>query len=224
MIKRLDVIVLGLLTTRPRTGYDVRKWLDTYGRGVGYSAPSSQIYRQLARLEDRGWAESVIDPRSSGPDAKLYTLTDAGRRAFDEWATAPYEPAPRPMDPDFQVRMTFTRHLGPEALLDLVRTELRFRREQHQHAMPYDPSLLPEDASPQELAWSQEVCLLGSQRGRLLVSTFITWLETTEARLALLVENQRHGLGSVSTATPAQAHPSTRTDHHISDQSQERGT
>jgi DNA-binding PadR family transcriptional regulator len=221
MIKRLDVIVLGLLTARPRTGYDVRKWLDTYGRIVGYSAPSSQIYRQLARLEDRGWAESVIDPRSSGPDAKLYTLTDAGGQAFDEWASAPYEPVPRPMDPDFQVRMTFTQHLGPEALLELVRTELHFRREQHQHPTPHDPTLLPEDASPQDRAWSQEVYLLGSQRGRFLVSTFITWLETTEARLAVLVENQRHRLGSSSTATTAQAHPSTRTDHHVIDDPQE---
>ena len=194
MIKRLDVIVLGLLTARPRTGYDVRKWLDTYGRVVGYTAPASQIYRQLARLEDRGWAESVLDPRTSGPDARLYTLTAAGREAFDEWATAPYEPTPRPLDPDFQVRMIFTQHLGPNALLELVRTELRFRREQHQHPLPDDPTMLPDDASPEQRAWLQEVQLLSTQRGRYVVSSFITWLEATEARLALLVENRRRGL------------------------------
>ena len=66
MIKRLDVIVLGLLTARPRTGYDVRKWLDTYGRVMGYTAPPSQIYRQLARMEERGWAESVLDRAPPG--------------------------------------------------------------------------------------------------------------------------------------------------------------
>jgi DNA-binding PadR family transcriptional regulator len=209
MIKRLDVIVLGLLTARPRTGYDVRKWLDTYGRVMGYSAPASQIYRQLARLEDRGWAESVLDPRTSGPDAKLYTLTGAGRAAFDEWATGPYEPSQRPMDPDFQVRMTFTQHLGPEALLKLVRAELQFRRVQHQHPLPHDPSLLPEDATPEQRAWLQEVQLLGTQRGRYVVSAFIAWLEATEARLALLVENQRQGL---PTWLPAPANPATSHD------------
>jgi DNA-binding PadR family transcriptional regulator len=209
MIKRLDVIVLGLLTARSRTGYDVRKWLDTYGRGVGYTAPASQIYRQLARLEDRGWAESVRDPRTSGPDAKLYTLTDAGRQAFDEWATGPYEPSQRPMDPDFQVRMTFTQHLGPEALLELVRTELRFRQEQHQHPLPHDPTLLPDDATPEQRAWLQEVQLLATQRGRYVVSSFITWLEATEARLTLLVQNRRRGL---PTWLPAPANPSTSHD------------
>jgi DNA-binding PadR family transcriptional regulator len=87
MIKRLDVIVLGLLTARPRTGYDVRKWLETYGRVIGYSAPPSQIYRQLTRLEDRGWAESVIDPRSSGPDAKPSTNgpPDRTNRRHGRW-------------------------------------------------------------------------------------------------------------------------------------------
>jgi DNA-binding PadR family transcriptional regulator len=187
MIKRLDVIVMGLLRARPRTGYDVRKWLDVQGRVVGYSAPTSQIYRQLARLADRGWARSVADPRSSGPDAKLYEITDEGRQAFDEWARSPYEPAERPLDPDFQVRMQFSQHLGPAAILDLVRIELRYRRVQHEHPLPYDPTLLPEDAGPAEQRWAQEMFLLLTQRGRFVVSNYITWLETTEARLALLV-------------------------------------
>jgi DNA-binding PadR family transcriptional regulator len=191
MIKTLDVILLGLLRARPRTGYDVRKWLDVYGRVLGYSAPSSQIYRQLVRLEDRGWAESVVDPRSTGPDAKLYNLSEAGREAFDAWATAPYVPLPRPLDPDFQLRFQFTQHLGPEALLAVVRTELRFRVDQHRDPLPFDPTLVPEDADDDEIAWSKEVYLLGTQRGRFLVSTLITWLEATEARLSVLVEQQR---------------------------------
>ncbi|WP_258725846.1 PadR family transcriptional regulator [Cellulomonas sp. NS3] len=191
MINRLDVIVLGLLRARPRTGYDVRKWLGTYGRTIGYTAVPSQIYRQLARLEERGWAESVTDPRSSGPDGRLYSITDAGRDTFHEWATSEYEPVPRPMDPEFQVRMFFTQHLGPEALLRLVRTELSYRRAQHQHPSPYDPTILAEDAGADETAWAEEVYLLASERGRLLASVLITWLELTEARLDRLAASAR---------------------------------
>ena len=58
VIKRLDVIVLGLLTARPRTGYDVRKWLDTYGRVMGYTAPA---YRSTASWP--GW-KSAAGPRA----------------------------------------------------------------------------------------------------------------------------------------------------------------
>ncbi len=186
MLQRLDVVVLGLLNSRPRTGYDVRKWLDSYGWTLGYTAQTSQIYRHLARLVDRGWATLSPDPRASGPDAKLYELTEAGRRAFEDWVDSPYEPAERPMDPDFQVRMTFTRHRGPQAILDLVRTELAYRRAQHERRVPHDLSLLPSDATHAEREWSQEVSLLLSQRGRLLAANLITWLETSEERLATL--------------------------------------
>ena len=188
MLKRLDVIILGLMSGRPRTGYDVKKWLDQYGRTVGYSAPTSQIYRQLARLVERGWAEVEAEPRSNGPDAKLYTLTDVGRAAFDEWCASPYAPPARPVSPDFQLRMTFTAHLGPQALLDVVRTELDFRRTQHEVPLPWDTSLVPDDADEETRHWYYETFLLGSQRGRMVASTIITWLESTEARLAYLVE------------------------------------
>lgn len=193
MIKRLDVIMLGLLWARPRTGYDVRKWLDVHGRVIGYSAPSSQIYRQLARLEERGRAESVLDPRTTGPDAKLYSLTAAGRQAFDEWASTPYQPAARPLDPELQLRIKFTQHLGPENLLDIVRTELRFRIDQHRDPLPYDPTLISEDASPEDLAWAKEIHLIATQGGRLLVFNLIAWLEATEARLTVMVEQLRGG-------------------------------
>jgi len=204
MIKRLDVIVLGLLTARPRTGYDIRKWLDKHGKIMGYSAPTSQIYRQMARLVERNWAHTVADPRSSGPDAKLYVLTDEGRAAFDEWATSPYEPAERPMDPDFQVRMLLTQHHGPAAILELVRTELRYREAQHELRFGFDPFLLREDAGPAERAWGQEVHLLLNQRGRLLAANHITWLETTEARLALLVESAQQPTARTATGEGTQ--------------------
>jgi DNA-binding PadR family transcriptional regulator len=205
VIKRLDVIVLGLLTARPRTGYDIRKWLDEHGKIMGYSAPTSQIYRQMARLVDRNWAYTVADPRSSGPDAKLYVLTDEGRAAFDEWATAPYEPAERPMDPDFQVRMLFTQHLGPAAILELVRTELRYRTAQHERRFAFDSFLLPVDAAPTERAWAQEVHLLLHQRGRLLAANHITWLESAEARLAVLVGSTQHPAVTGAPATAGEA-------------------
>ncbi len=190
MLQRLDVVVLGLLGSRPRTGYDVRKWLDRYGWSLGYTAQTSQIYRHLARLVDRGWATVSADPRAAGPDAKLYGLTPEGRMAFEEWVDSPYVPAERPMDPDFQVRMTFTRQRGPRALLELVRTELTYRRAQHQHPVPAQSSLLPADATESEREWDQEVSLLLSQRGRLLAGTLLTWLETTEERLALLADSR----------------------------------
>ena len=127
------MILLSLLSTSARTGYDVRKWLDRHGAYVGYSAQTSQIYRQLGKLVDREWAVPVPDPRDSGPDAKLYQITEEGRRKLQEWIDSPYEPPLRPLDPDFQVRLRFAGTQSPEKALELVRTELQFRQDHRQN-------------------------------------------------------------------------------------------
>ena len=203
MLSRLDAISVGLLSSRPRTGYDVRKWLDMFGRVFGYSAQTSQIYRQLGRLVERGWARVVPDPRTTGPDAKLYLLTEEGRAQFTEWLLSPYVPSQRPMDPDFQVRLHFSAQLGPEAALNLVREELRFRRAQHELPLPFDESAIPDAANAEMAEWIRDLALMSEQRGRALASTYIDWLEAAERRLAFLVQAGRYQAAGPKLTGPA---------------------
>lgn len=190
---RLEVILLSLLSTRARTGYDVRKWLDRHGVYVGYSAQTSQIYRQLGKLVDREWAVPIPDPRDSGPDAKLYQITVEGRRKLQEWIDSPYEPSLRPLDPDFQVRLRFAGTHSPEKALELVRTELQFRREHAQHHLiPMD--LAEEDFAPDENEagrfWQEELLRLQSERGLYMVNSLMAWLEATEVRLEAMIRQR----------------------------------
>jgi DNA-binding PadR family transcriptional regulator len=187
---RLEVILLSLLSTSDRTGYDVRKWLDRHGVYVGYTAQTSQIYRQLGKLVDREWAVPIPDPRNSGPDAKLYRITGEGRRKLQEWIDSPYEPSLRPLDPDFQVRLRFAGSHSPEKALELVRTELQFRREHGQnHLIPM--GLAEEDFAPDEdeagRFWQEELMRLQSERGLYMVNSLMAWLEATEVRLEALI-------------------------------------
>lgn len=203
MLSRLEAISLGLLSSRPRTGYDVRKWFDVYGRVFGYSAQTSQIYRQLSRLVQRGWARVVPDPRTTGPDAKLYILTEEGRVEFTGWLLSPYVPSQRPMDPDFQVRLHFSAQLGPEAALSLVREELRFRRKQHEVPLPWDESAVPDGANAEMAEWIRDLALMSEQRGRALASTYIDWLEAAERRLAFSVQAGRYQAARPKLTEPA---------------------
>jgi DNA-binding PadR family transcriptional regulator len=182
-LKTLDVILLGLLSTGERTGYDVRKWLDRYGTYVGYSAQTSQIYRQLGRMVDLEWATTRPDPRDTGPDAKLYVLTEVGRRRLDAWIDARHEPSQRPLDPEFALRMRFAGSASPQKALDLVRTELAFRRRQEQTKMPFDETILTHDAPEGGLRWFQDFSLLANERGHYMVRALIAWLEAAERRL-----------------------------------------
>lgn len=190
---RLEVILLSLLSTSARTGYDVRKWLDRHGAYVGYSAQTSQIYRKLGKLVDREWAFPVPDPRNSGPDAKLYQLTDEGRRKLQEWIDSPYEPPLRPLDPDFQVMLRFAGTDSPEKALELVRTELQFRREHRQDHM-FTTELAEQDFGPDldedERYWREELLRLQSERGLYMVNSLMAWLEATEIRLEAIIRQR----------------------------------
>ena len=84
----LGYAILGLLAAQPRTGYDLAKLMRA---PIGYmwTARHSQIYPELARLEDEGMvAAAVID--GPGPrDNKRYQITPAGRRAVQDWVDSP---------------------------------------------------------------------------------------------------------------------------------------
>src|SRR5699024_1640031 len=87
-----------------------------------------------------------IEERDTAPAAKVYSLTAAGVDALEDWAASPYEPAERPMDPDFTQRLSFAGQLGPEDALRIVRTELDYRRRQR--AQEQDTALPPPPARP----------------------------------------------------------------------------
>ncbi|WP_315914276.1 PadR family transcriptional regulator [Arthrobacter sp. lap29] len=183
MLNKLECIILGHLVRTPMAGYDLHKWLNQEGPFFGYTPQPSQIYRQLTKCLDKGWVNLVIDHRNTGPDAKVYRLTDAGVATFKEWALSPHVPTVRPLDSDFQMRFLLTGILGPEVALKILSTELDYRRDQ-QRVKAYSDDLDPEDAAIEvDATWHKELVRLGRERSYLLGTTYLTWLELTHARL-----------------------------------------
>ncbi|MCS6712180.1 PadR family transcriptional regulator [Brachybacterium sp. EF45031] len=106
------------------------RWLRTEGRWLGRRPSMTPVYRALAALESDGLVSSTTEHRDTGPDARVYSLTEAGRRELCRWGESEFEPAERPMDPAFMVWMNFAGQLGPEVALRILRRELEFRRAQ----------------------------------------------------------------------------------------------
>ena len=100
----LPHVLLGLLHSEPRTGYDLARTMEVE-LGSAWSAGVSQIYPALARLRRNGWVLlRTLGPRR-GPPRLLYRLTAAGRRELARWLTAP-APEARRHDP-LLVRIAF---------------------------------------------------------------------------------------------------------------------
>ena len=80
----LEHAILGFLNYKPFSGYDLKKVFDTSVRHF-WPADQSQIYRTLARLADRDWAELEIVEQADRPDRKVYHITEAGQEELRGW-------------------------------------------------------------------------------------------------------------------------------------------
>ena len=88
----LGYAILGLLSREELSGYDLSSRMRARV-GFFWEARHSQIYPELARLEERGLVTHHVVEQVDRPDKKVYEVTALGLDALKEWATQP--PAPR---------------------------------------------------------------------------------------------------------------------------------
>src|SRR5215204_1159189 len=87
-MKTLDYVILAGLIRKPRSGYDLTKWMKretSHFFAVGHSS----IYPALSRLEREGLVRHEVVPSNRGPERKVYSITEAGREALLAWADEP---------------------------------------------------------------------------------------------------------------------------------------
>jgi PadR family transcriptional regulator AphA len=84
-------LILGLLTQQPMSGYDVKRFLESLSWLV--DSPSfGSIYPILRALEQEGLVTMEEVLRRRKQPRKIYTITEAGRRALREWVDQPTSP------------------------------------------------------------------------------------------------------------------------------------
>ena len=88
MTKTLDYVILAGLIRKPRSGYDLTKWMEretSHFFVIGHSS----IYPALGRMEREGLVRYEVVPSDQGPERKVYSITEAGREALLAWAGEP---------------------------------------------------------------------------------------------------------------------------------------
>ncbi len=76
--------LLGLLQYQDGSGYDMAKMFEG-SLNFFWHAQSSQIYREFARMEEKGWVTCQSIIQDGRPNKKVYSITDAGREEFARW-------------------------------------------------------------------------------------------------------------------------------------------
>jgi len=134
----LKYAILGFLSWRPLTGYDLKK-LFSEAMFIYWSGNNNQIYRTLLELNKEGWVTSEVEHQEVGPSRKVYTITEEGLAELRQWlVTSPDLPQLRN---SFLIQLAWADQLKPDeldALLDKYEHEVQmqaliYREEKHRN-------------------------------------------------------------------------------------------
>jgi len=122
-ISTLGYALLALLAREPLSGYDLAQRMKK-PIGFFWQAQLSQIYPELARLEEQGCLLHQVIAQEGRPQKKLYTITEAGQSALQAWVTRPPPPA---RERNELLLKTYAIWLAdPQAALELFETREQF--------------------------------------------------------------------------------------------------
>lgn len=76
--------ILGLLSYCDRTGYEI---MEVFKNSLSFmwNANTSQVYRELQKLKDNGFAEVTEIEQTGKPNKKVYSITAKGRKELINW-------------------------------------------------------------------------------------------------------------------------------------------
>ena len=83
--------VLGMLTKRPMSGYDIKRFLKTLNWLIG-SPSFGSLYPALRCLLEDGLLTVDLEPRQERQPRKIYTITEMGRETLQVWIDRPVAP------------------------------------------------------------------------------------------------------------------------------------
>lgn len=86
----LKYAILGLLSYKPQTGYEIKT---NFNQSIRYlwNSDQTQIYRTLSEIAKEGLASSKTIQQDGKPNKKIYKLTKAGNDELQKWLSAPLQ-------------------------------------------------------------------------------------------------------------------------------------
>ncbi|MEE4383280.1 MAG: PadR family transcriptional regulator [Pseudomonadales bacterium] len=176
----LSHAILTALLDEELSGYDLTRKFET-SLGFFWAASHQQIYQELKKLAAEGLLAATAVPQAGRPDKIVYALTDAGRRALEDWVreTSRVKPA----KDDLFVKLYHVGHTDPAPVIE----ELRARREEHGRRLAlYERIRERHYAEPERLPDRRKGIYLALAAGIRQERMFVDWCEEALALLGTL--------------------------------------
>jgi len=167
--------LLTALAEQPGSGAELASRFD---RSIGYfwHATHQQIYRELARLEEAGFVQSLPQASTRGR-ARAYRLLPAGRKELKRWIAQVDEP--KPLRDELMVRLRAEAAVGPSGLEE----QLKARLAMHQAQLVLYRRIEAKDFAKGLLSREQQLQHLVLKAG---IAQQMLWVQLAEEALRVL--------------------------------------
>ena len=190
----LRYALLGVLEARRMTGYELAQFFDQSTAWV-WSAPHSNIYPALRKMEAEGLLEGEIDIKGEKLERTSYSITDEGRRALREWVVS--DPGAPTRDP-LLLRMVFADIVDPEEMTELLQVLIERQAElidqwsDHAESLRRkDTALLRERLKTRPSEDHDRIAAIKANVFDLMVAQAETWIEWATQTVKLLDSGER---------------------------------
>ena len=150
----LHAAILGLLSWKPASGYDLKRIISD--SDIFYwSGNNNQIYKSLIELQQAGWVTHQVQLQESLPAKKVYSITEKGLSELHRNLLA--DPEAPELHNSFLVQLSWAETLSDEEILSLLRKyedeiATRLRMYQVQAARPAGG---PERSQREKYLWKR---------------------------------------------------------------------
>jgi PadR family transcriptional regulator AphA len=172
-------VVLGMIATGRRSGYAMSRTAKDATRHF-WAMSDGQIYPQLKSLSEDGYITGERETQG-GRERVVYSLTDTGRRALDEWLSSG-ERAHFELRDEGLLRLFFAE----EVSVDQLRAQIEVMVRRHRRAIEHLEDLAPK-------AGDMACAHLTLRYGLDLHAFSIDWYDRLDADLAERPPGERAG-------------------------------
>jgi DNA-binding PadR family transcriptional regulator len=178
--------LLGLLSLRPMSGYDIRQLIS---ESIGYfwSESYGQIYPGLKRLTAAGLVSKKTERRKGSPDRNVYSLTEEGRRRLREWLKQPVtEVVPRN---ELLLKLFFGAHVPTSVSREHVQAFMETRQNELKTYDAVAKELRKKGVPESQLPF----CMMTLNMGRHHCAAMVKWCRETLAELDRIERKAKGG-------------------------------
>jgi len=129
----LPYILLGLLESDNKTGYDLKKEFDTEV-GEFWSAKHNQLYLELKRMEQDSLITSKTGYFGNKIEKTYYQITDKGREMLDKWRSSSQDELVVSKD-EFILKLYFLHDKNDPRIIRMLERQLESKQIKYQHLL-----------------------------------------------------------------------------------------